>query len=55
MWAYWLEAEYFPLEIVPRKTKPRIGSVITHAGRKWSVWYIEEGPGVRNARCELHV
>lgn len=29
--------------ILDRKTKPRIGQVITAYGSKWQVWYIEEG------------
>jgi len=50
-WKYWLESDGYT-EVITRKTKPRMGSTISHDGKKWEVWYIEEGLGVQNARCE---
>lgn len=38
-----------------RKTKPKMGQVITAYGDKWQVWYIEELPSGRyNARLERY-
>lgn len=41
--------------ILDRKTKPRMGQVITAYGYKWQVWYIEEGAGSHRARLEPFV
>jgi len=39
--------------ILDRKTKPRMGQIITAYGSKFQVWYIEEKPDGRcNARLE---
>ncbi len=43
--------------ILDRKTKPRMGEIITAYGSKWQVWYIEEKPlsGLARARLEPYV
>ncbi len=36
-----------------QKGAPKLGTVVKDLdGSKWQVWYIEEGPRVRNARLE---
>lgn len=49
---YYLEREDDVLFEIDRKTKPRIGMVLTAYGLKWQVWYIEEYAGRCRARCE---
>jgi hypothetical protein len=51
-WHFWETAGPTADPLFSRKTKPRIGSILTHKGTKWHVWYIEEGPEVNNARIE---
>lgn len=50
---YHCENDEKTMYIVDRKTKPRIGQVITAYGRKFEVWYIEDQHGRYRARCEL--
>lgn len=52
-WKYFLERDDGTTEaVIERRSRPTMMKVITHAGKKWRVWYIEEGAGAQNARCE---
>lgn len=52
MWRFWIDKPEIFGPIFQRKKRPHIGEIIEHRGKKWSVWYIEEGPGALNARLE---
>jgi hypothetical protein len=52
LYAYWLEADDMNRFALYRRTKPRMGAVITFARTKWQVWYIEEKGDYCAARCE---
>jgi hypothetical protein len=54
-WWYYLEEGDVTLKrvLVDRKGSPSIGNqFIDKDGERWVIWYVEEGPRVRNARLE---
>lgn len=50
MWKYYVDELMHPS--FERKTRPRIGQVVTFKGAKYEVWYIEEGSDCTNVRVE---
>lgn len=52
VWAYYLEDGDAFKATEFRLSPARIGKTIKAHGRTWEVWYVEEGGGVHNARCE---
>lgn len=41
--------------VLDRKTKPKMGAVITAYGSRWQVWYIEDLPGQQRGLCRARL
>ena len=49
---YWLEIGEKPVAVLVRKTKPKIGRIISYNKARWMVWYVEENSDHHRARLE---
>ena len=52
MHTYFCERGDKTVYILDRKTKPRMGQIVSAYGTKWQVWYIETAGDKHRARLE---